>query len=101
MADFPLLADVGNNKNIVDYIRDVTAPFDGQFDCIALAHSSMNLYKNCFARVFPNVQIFDSLDGVARRIKKKYKKHAKDDGEIIVIDANGNSLAEKYTRFLQ
>ena len=101
MADFPSLAEAGNIKNIVDYVRDVTAPFDGQFDCIALAHSSMNLYKNCFARVFPNVQIFDSLDGVARRIRKRYKKHAKEDGEIFVIDANGNSIEEEYSRFLQ
>lgn len=101
MANFPTLAEIGNIKNIVDYIRETTLPFDGQFDCIALAHSAMNLYKNCFARVFPNVQIFDSLDGVARRLRKRYKKHAKDDGDIVLIDTEGNSLVEQYSRFLQ
>lgn len=101
MDDFPTLAQIGNVKNIVDYVRNVTAPFDGNFDCIALAHSSMNLYKNCFARVFPNVQIFDSLDGVARRLRKKYKKHATDDGDITLIDQNGCDIAEKYAKFLQ
>lgn len=101
MDDFPTLAQAGNIKNIVDYVRTVTAPFDGKFDCIALAHSSMNLYKNCFARVFPNVQIFDSLDGMARRLRKKYKKHATDDGDITLIDQNGCDLAEKYAKFLQ
>ncbi len=101
MVQFPALADVGNVKNIVDYIYTTTAPFDGQFDCIALAHSSMNLYKYCFARVFPNVQIFDSLDGVARRIRKKYKKYAKDDGEITIIDQNGDDISAQYARFLQ
>lgn len=101
MADFPPLAEVGNVKNIVDYVYTTTAPFDGQFDCIALAHSSMNLYKNCFARVFPNVKIFDSLDGVARRIRKKYKKYANVDGEVTLIDQNGDDISAKYARFLQ
>ncbi len=101
MQDFPALAEEGNVKNIVDYVRSTTAPFDGQFDCIAFAHSSMNLYKNCFSRVFPNVQIFDSLDGVARRLRKRYKKRAKDDGDVAVIDAKGNDLSEKYAYYLQ
>ena len=101
MEDFPHLAQAGNIKNIVDYVRQTTAPFDGQFDCIALAHSAMNLYKNCFSRVFPNVQIFDSLDGVARRLRKKYKKHAKDDGEVIIVDQNDNDISSMYSRFLQ
>ncbi|MBO5866488.1 MAG: hypothetical protein J6Q55_00340 [Clostridia bacterium] len=98
---FPALAEAGNIKNIVDYIREATAPFDGQFDCIALAHSTMNLYKTCFSRVYPNVQIFDSLDGVARRLKKKYKKHFKDDGELSIIDVKGNDVSAKFAKFLQ
>ncbi|MBQ2894973.1 MAG: hypothetical protein IJE92_05590 [Clostridia bacterium] len=101
LPEFPALAEAGNIKNIVEYIRQTTAPFDGQFDCIALAHSAMNLYKNCFARVFPNVQIFDSLDGVARRIRKRYKKYAKEDGDITLMDPSGNDLSAKYAHFLQ
>ena len=101
LDQFPQLAEAGNIKNIVDYIRDKTAPFDGQFDCIALSHSAMNLYKSCFSRVYPNVQIFDSLDGVARRVRKKYKKHAKDDGDVFLIDTKGNDISAKYAKFLQ
>lgn len=101
MPDFPTLADAGNYKNIVEYIRNTTAQFDGQFDCIALAHSTMNLYKTCFSRVYPNVQIFDSLDGVARRLRKKYKKYAKDDGDITIIDEQLNDISVRYGSFLQ
>ena len=101
LPDFPMLAEMGNIKNIVEYIRQTTAPFDGQFDCIALAHSTMNLYKNCFARVFPNVQIFDSLDGVARRVRKRYKKYAKDDGDVTLMDPSGNDICSKYANYLQ
>ena len=101
LPDFPTLAEMGNVKNIVEYIRQTTAPFDGQFDCIALAHSTMNLYKNCFARVFPNVQIFDSLDGVARRVRKRYKKYAKDDGDVTLLYASGNDICSKYANYLQ
>ena len=100
MSDFPVLAEVGDERDIVRYISDCCEQLYGQFDCIALANSSMNMYKHCFSRVFPNVQIFDSLEGVARRIRKKYRKLGKDDSFVTVIDANGADISEKYSIFL-
>ena len=100
MPDFPALAEVGDERDIVQYISECCEQLYGQFDCIALANSSMNMYKHCFSRVFPNVQIFDSLEGVARRIRKKYKKFPKDDSIVTVMDANGNEISEKYSIFL-
>ena len=61
----------------------------------------MNAYKRCFSRACPNVQIFDSLEGVARRIRKKYKKSAREECSCIVIDRNGVKIDEKYALFLQ
>ena len=100
MPDFPALAEVGDERDIVHYISDCCEELYGQFDCIALANSSMNMYKHCFSRVFPNVQIFDSLEGVARRIRKKYRKFPKDDSIVTVIDADGKEIGEKYSIFL-
>lgn len=101
MPDFPVLAEAGNERAIVSYVSQNVESLYGQFDCIALANSSMNMYKHCFSRVFPNVHIFDSLEGVARRIRKKYKKVSKDEGTCTVVDANGNAFCEKYAFFLE
>lgn len=101
MSEFPILAEEGNERAIVDYIAERVESLYGQFDCIALANSSMNSYKHCFSRVFPNVQIFDSLEGVARRVRKKYKKLPSAEGSVAVIDANGEPFGEKYAFFLE
>ena len=101
MSEFPILAEQGNEREIVNYISQSVENLYGQFDCIALANSSMNMYKHCFNRVFPNVQIFDSLEGVARRIRKKYKKVPKEESSCAVVDVNGNPLDEKYAFFLE
>lgn len=101
MPDFPALAEQGDERALVKYISDCCEKYYGQFDCIALANSSMNMYKHCFSRVFPNVQIFDSLEGVARRIRKKYKKSSKEDCSCIVIDANGQTVSDKYSIYLE
>lgn len=101
MDDFPVLAQDGDERSIVDYIEQRVQPYFGQFDCIALASSSMNLYKNCFLRVCPNARVFDSLDGIARKIRKKYAKIAKDDGFCKIIDKQGANLTEKYGIFLE
>lgn len=101
MPLFSELAAIGNERDIVKYISDCCEKHYGKFDCIALASSSMNMYKHCFSRVFPNVQIFDSLEGVARRIRKKYKKLPKEDSTYKIIDINGTEIVEKYTFFLE
>ena len=101
MGDFPVLAEAGDERAIVKYISESVESLYGQFDCIALANSSMNMYKHCFSRVFPNVQIFDSLEGVARRIRKKYKKLPNAEGSVRVVDANGEPFGEKYAFFLE
>ena len=101
MPEFPALAEVGQEREIVRYISENVESLYGQFDCIALANSSMNVYKHCFSRVFPNVQIFDSLEGVARKIRKKYKKAPSGDGFTTVVDANGAPFGEKYAFFLE
>ena len=101
MPDFPALAEVGDERAIVSYISDCCEQMYGQFDCIALASSSMNMYKHCCSRVFQNVQIFDSLEGVARRIRKKYKKFPKDESTVTLIDLYGNEITEKYSIFLE
>ena len=101
MPEFPTLAEAGQEREIVRYISDSVENLYGQFDCIALANSSMNMYKHCFSRVFPNVQIFDSLEGVARRIRKKYKKSPNGEGVTAVVDADGAPFGEKYAYFLE
>lgn len=101
MPYFPQLAENGDERELVKYIEQCCERYSGMFDCIALANSSMNMYKHCFSRVFPNVQIFDSLEGVARKIRKKYKKSAKEEGTCTIIDGLGNQISEKYDFFLQ
>ena len=101
MSDFPSLAEAGQEREIVSYISQNLESLYGQFDCIALANSSMNMYKHCFSRVFPNVQIFDSLEGVARRIRKNYKKSPAGEAVTTVVDANGAAFGEKYAFFLE
>lgn len=101
MADFCTLAEQGNERKIVEYIADCCEQYCGSFDCIALAHSSMNLYKRCFRRVFPNVQVFDSVDGVARRIRKKYRKLCKDEGVFGVVNSRFEDISEKFKQFIE
>lgn len=100
MPQFPVLAEAGNEREIVSYISSLCEPLTGQFDCIAFANSSMNLYKHCFARVFPNVRLFDSLEGVARRIRKNYKKFPREDSSVTVVNLDGTVATEKYTIFI-
>ena len=101
MPRFTELAEAGNEQNMVDYIAECAEGHSGQFDCIALGHSSMNGYKRCFKRVFPNAQVFDSVDGVVRRMRKKYRKHCKDDGELTVVDDDWNDVTDKYALLLR
>lgn len=101
MNEFPILAEGGNEREIVDYLDKCLQPYVGSFDCIALASSSMNLYKHCFNRVCPNARVFDSLDGVARKIRKKYGKIAKDDGICRIINQQGADISEKYSIFFE
>lgn len=101
MPRFPILAESFDEREVVRYVSDCCDAFSGQFDCIALANSSMNLYKHCFARVFPNVKIFDSLEGVARRLRKKYRKFCKEESDFCVIDGDGRDISEKYSVFVE
>lgn len=101
MDDFYAYAEQCDEKSVVEYISLKLEPYEGKFDCIAIAESSMNLYKHCFSRVCPNVQIFDSLEGVSRRIRKKYKKFPKEEGFCTVIDDNGEKINEKFAIFLE
>lgn len=101
MPEFPEIAKTFDERKIVEYITERLERYDGQFDCIALANSSMNFYRRCFSRVFPNVQIFDSLEGVARRVRKKYKKRSKEDGEVSVINLKGEDVSDMYSFFTE
>ncbi len=101
MPDFPALAENFDERKIVRYISDCCEKYSGQFDCIALANSSMNICKHCFSRVFPNVKIFDSLEGVARRLRKKYRKRSKDESSFCVIDGESKDISEKYSIFVE
>ncbi len=100
MSEFSHLAERGKEKDIVQYISQQLEGLQG-FDCIALANSSMNMYKHCFRRVVPNVQIFDTLQGVARRLYKKYRKYSKDESTITIINQQRTPIEEKYCYFLQ
>jgi len=100
LPDFPILAENAADENkIVDYIAEHAERYYGSFDCIALANSSMNLYKHCFSRVFPNAQIFDSLEGVARKLRKKYKKNAHECSTLTVVGEKDEDLMQKYKFF--
>lgn len=101
MPEFPRIAETFSERKVVDYITDTLDGYTGQFDCIALANSSMNVYKNCFKQVFPNVQIFDSIDGTVRRLKKRFKHTSKDDSSFEVTDSNNIALTEKYSIFFE
>lgn len=99
MDEFPSLAEQANERQIVCYIENCIQPYYGKFDCIALASSSMNLYKHCFNRACPNARVFDSLDGVARKIRKRFGKLAREEGTYRVIDQQGVDATEKYSAF--
>lgn len=101
MDEFPLLAENAREREIVQYIASAVAEYEGRFDCIALANSSMNMYKRCFSRVCPNAQVFDSLEGVARRLRKKYKKNTKDECSVAVLDQDNVDITQKYALFLE
>ena len=101
MPQFLSLAEEGNEQKMVDYISFCAECYSGQFDCIALGHSSMNAYKRCFKRVFPNAQIFDSVDGVVRRMRKKYRKYCKEEGTLSLLDENMQDISDKFSSLLQ
>lgn len=101
LPQFPYLAETADERAIVRYITDTLDCYEGTFDCIALASSCMNAYRSCFSRVFPNVQIFDSLEGVARKIRKKYKKLPKDESTVIYVDSKNGDISQKYNFFIE
>lgn len=101
MKEFPTLAE--NNacdRTVVSYISDTAEKYYGSFDCIALGCSCMNNYKHCFSRVFPNTQIFDSLEGVARKMRKKFKKISNLEGSVTILSQSGKKISEKYNFFI-
>lgn len=101
----PLFTHMAENgadeKEMVDYIAENAEKYSGSFDCIALGNSSMILYKNCFSRVFPNARIFDGLDGVARKIRKTFKKSKNIESTVGIFDENFQNVSEKYYFFLE
>ena len=100
LPQFPILAEsCADDKTVVSYIADNAEQYSGSFDCIAIGNSSMNLYRHCFSRVFPNAQIFDSLEGVARKLRKRHKKNTRDTSAVNVISEKGEDLTEKYKFF--
>lgn len=101
LPEFPEIAKTFDERRIVEYITENLERYDGRFDCIALANSSMNFYRRCFSRVFPNVQIFDSLEGIARRVRKKYKKLPKEEGSVTVINEKGEDVSARYPFFTE
>lgn len=102
MPRFPLLAEQGASRNdIAKYVSQCAEPLCGAFDCIALAGSSLSLYKSCFCSVFPNLHVFDSLDGVTRRIRKKYKKCANDESTVQLVSQSGADVSQKYRFFME
>lgn len=102
LEQFSFLAESGaEEREIVHYIEENTEKYCGSFDCIALGNSSMNLYKHCFSRVFPNAQIFDSLEGVARKLRKKFKKTSNSESTLQITGENGQNLQSKYNFFIE
>ncbi|MDE7454295.1 MAG: hypothetical protein K2M64_00500 [Clostridia bacterium] len=101
MEDFAALSQNASERQITQYIEERIAEVDFNFDCLALSSSSMNLYKHCFCRVCPNVRVFDSLDGVARKIRKKYKKMSNDESTCVVLDEFGTDITQNYDIFLE
>lgn len=102
LPQFPILAEnCTDERELVTYIAENVERFSGSFDCIALGNSSMNLYKNCFSRVFPNARIFDGLDGVARKIRKTFKKSKSAECSVRVLDENWQDFSEKYYFFIE
>lgn len=101
MDEFSVVAESYSERRVVEYIADIIGEYEGKFDCIALSSSSMNLYKRCFSRVCPNAQVFDSLEGVARRICKKYKKNNKEEVSVKVLNQNNEDITQKYAIFLE
>lgn len=101
LPDFASMAETGaSEREIVGYIAQNAEKYSGSFDCIALGCSSMNLYKHCFSRVFPNAQIFDSLEGVARKLRKKYRKNSRDESTVTVFNEKMQDLSQKYNFFI-
>ena len=101
LPQFAQLAQEGaDDRTIANYIAQNAEKFYGSFDCIALGNSSMNLFKHCFSRVFPNAQIFDSLEGVARKLRKKYKKNSRDESTVAVFNEKMQDLSQKYNFFI-
>lgn len=98
---FSSLAESGaDERTVVAYVAENIEKYAGSFDCIALGNSSMNLYKNCFSRVFPNAKIFDGLDGVARKMRKTFKKNKSAEPSVRILGENNENLLEKYNFFL-
>ncbi len=101
LPQFAQMAQSGaDDREIAQYIAQNAEQHYGSFDCIALGNSSMNLYKHCFSRVFPNAQIFDSLEGVARKLRKKYKKNNRDESTVAVFNEKMQDLSQKYNFFI-
>lgn len=74
---FSEIALTCSDKQIADYIEKTLAPYEGQFDCIALSDGLMSLKAECFNMAFPSVRVFDSVDGVVRKLKKAFNKQVK------------------------
>lgn len=105
LGEFCALAERGaDEREIVAYITENAERYCGKFDCIALGCSCMNLYRHCFSRVFPNAQIFDGSEGVARRLRKKFhkseRKNPRTESTVAVFGEKLQDLSQKYNFFI-
>ncbi|MBQ3067108.1 MAG: hypothetical protein IJD18_03660 [Clostridia bacterium] len=85
------------NRQVCQTVCSLVDGVDGRFDCIVFAHSNLNLYKTFFQQCYPNVKLFDNLEGVARKLKKRLKKGNRD-GQNFVLAPNGEKITEMFVK---
>lgn len=91
---FDGVADTGNQRQICNFIEDKLRPHFGKFDCIALSSGSMSLNKSCFKMACPNVQIFDCFDGVARKLKRNFRKRSVGEFSVHFVGTDGKERTD-------
>lgn len=96
---------VENNQKdseILAYLEQLFATVDKPFDCIVLGCTHYSSLKTLLYRMYPAIKIFDSVDGVANRIKKTFKSRIRGQNvfSTVQFESFDDNLLEKYSKII-
>ncbi|MBO5773145.1 MAG: aspartate/glutamate racemase family protein [Clostridia bacterium] len=97
-----LVENNAKDVELLEHLEGLLSAVDKPFDCIVLGCTHFSVLKTLLYRLYPAIKIFDSVDGVANRIKKTFKNRTnwQTATSFVRFESFDDSLLEKYSKII-